>query len=36
MYSYVTGELPALIFKHFPAHADRQGIFGIPWAGMAH
>lgn len=33
MYSYVTGELPALIFKHFPARADRQGIFGHSMGG---
>jgi len=33
MYSYVTGELPALIFKHFPARADRQGIMGHSMGG---
>ena len=33
MYSYVSGELPALIFKHFPARADRQGIFGHSMGG---
>ncbi len=33
MYSYITGELPALIFKNFPARADRQGIFGHSMGG---
>lgn len=33
MYSYITGELPALIFKHFPASADRQGIMGHSMGG---
>jgi len=33
MYSYCTGELPALIFKHFPARADRQGITGHSMGG---
>jgi len=33
MYSYITGELPALIFKHFPARADRQGIMGHSMGG---
>ena len=33
MYSYVTGELPALIFKHFPARADRQAIMGHSMGG---
>lgn len=33
MYDYVTGELPALIFKHFPARADAQGIFGHSMGG---
>ena len=33
MESYITGELPALVFKHFPARADRQGIFGHSMGG---
>lgn len=33
MYSYITGELPALIFKHIPARADRQGIMGHSMGG---
>lgn len=33
MYSYITGELPALIFKHFPARADAQGIMGHSMGG---
>ena len=33
MYDYVTGELPALIFKHFPARADAQGISGHSMGG---
>lgn len=33
MYSYITSELPALIFKHFPARADRQGIMGHSMGG---
>lgn len=33
MYSYITGELSALIFKHFPARADRQGIMGHSMGG---
>ena len=33
MYSYITGELPALIFKHFPARADRQAIMGHSMGG---
>jgi S-formylglutathione hydrolase len=33
MYSYVTRELPALIAKHFPADAARQGIFGHSMGG---
>src|SRR5882724_4989657 len=33
MYSYVTGELPALITGKFPADADRQGIFGHSMGG---
>ncbi len=33
MYSYIIGELPALIFKHFPARADRQGIMGHSMGG---
>jgi S-formylglutathione hydrolase len=33
MYSYVTAELPALIGAKFPAHAERQGIFGHSMGG---
>ncbi len=33
MYSYVTRELPALIFEHFPARSDAQGIFGHSMGG---
>jgi len=33
MYDYITGELPALIFKNFPARADAQGIFGHSMGG---
>jgi len=33
MYSYVTGELPALIGEHFPADMSRQGIFGHSMGG---
>lgn len=33
MYSYVTSELPALIFKNFPARADAQGIMGHSMGG---
>ena len=33
MYSYIIGELPALIFKHFPAQADAQGIMGHSMGG---
>jgi len=33
MYSYITGELPALLFKHFPARADRQGLSGHSMGG---
>jgi len=33
MYSYVVEELPALIGKHFPAMAERQGIFGHSMGG---
>ncbi|PIN70891.1 S-formylglutathione hydrolase, partial [Candidatus Woesearchaeota archaeon CG11_big_fil_rev_8_21_14_0_20_57_5] len=33
MYSYITAELPALIFKHFPACADKQGIMGHSMGG---
>ena len=33
MYSYVTRELPELIARHFPAAADRQGIFGHSMGG---
>ena len=33
MFSYVTEELPALVAAHFPARADRQGIFGHSMGG---
>ena len=33
MYSYITGELPALIAKEFPADMSRQGIFGHSMGG---
>ncbi|MBT3557322.1 MAG: S-formylglutathione hydrolase [Rhodospirillales bacterium] len=33
MYDYITGELPALIFKNFPARADAQGIMGHSMGG---
>ncbi len=33
MYSYVTGELPALVAAHFPADMGRQGIFGHSMGG---
>ncbi len=33
MYSYVTGELPALVFEHFPGDAARQGITGHSMGG---
>src|SRR5690606_13925209 len=33
MYSYIIGELPALIFDHFPARRDAQGIFGHSMGG---
>ena len=33
MYSYVTGELPALIEKEFPVNAARAGIFGHSMGG---
>lgn len=33
MYSYVVEELPALIVEHFPAMAERQGIFGHSMGG---
>ena len=33
MYSYIVQELPALIAAHFPAHMDRQGIFGHSMGG---
>ena len=33
MYSYVAGELPALIAANFPADAERQGIFGHSMGG---
>lgn len=33
MYSYVTQELPELVFKHFPVRPDAQGIFGHSMGG---
>lgn len=33
MYSYVTGELPALLSEHFPIDPDRQGITGHSMGG---
>ena len=33
MYSYVTGELPALIADNFPARMDRQGVMGHSMGG---
>jgi S-formylglutathione hydrolase len=33
MYTYVSEELPALIFEHFPADATRQGISGHSMGG---
>ena len=33
MYTYVTEELPALVAAHFPARADRQGVFGHSMGG---
>lgn len=33
MYSYITEELPALIFANFPAERDRQGISGHSMGG---
>jgi S-formylglutathione hydrolase len=33
VYSYVTRELPEVIAAHFPARADRQGIFGHSMGG---
>jgi len=33
MYSYVTGELPDQVGKHFPADRKRQGIFGHSMGG---
>jgi S-formylglutathione hydrolase len=33
MYSYITIELPALIFAHFPADQSRQGITGHSMGG---
>src|SRR5260221_3136950 len=33
MYSFITEELPALVARHFPALADRQGIFGHSMGG---
>ncbi|HLO47878.1 MAG TPA: S-formylglutathione hydrolase [Kamptonema sp.] len=33
MYSYVVEELPAVIAEHFPAKAEKQGIFGHSMGG---
>ena len=33
MYSYVTRELPSLVFEHFPARQDAQGITGHSMGG---
>ena len=33
MYSYVVGELPAVIAEHFPVQPERQGIFGHSMGG---
>lgn len=33
MYSYITEELPELIFRNFPADRSRQGIFGHSMGG---
>ena len=33
MYDYMVKELPALVFGHFPARDDRQGIFGHSMGG---
>lgn len=33
MYSYVVQELPELVFAHFPARRDAQGIFGHSMGG---
>ena len=33
MYSYVTQELPELVFGHFPARREAQGIFGHSMGG---
>ncbi len=33
MYSYIVGELPALIAEHFPIKPERQGIFGHSMVG---
>jgi S-formylglutathione hydrolase len=33
MYSYVTRELPELVFAHLPARRDREGIFGHSMGG---
>lgn len=33
MYSYITRELPELVFKNFPARRDVQGIFGHSMGG---
>jgi S-formylglutathione hydrolase len=33
MYSYITSELPALIEAHFPADAERTGVFGHSMGG---
>lgn len=33
MYTYITGELPALVGQHFPIDTRRQGIFGHSMGG---
>ncbi|MBR8829694.1 MAG: S-formylglutathione hydrolase [Chroococcopsis gigantea SAG 12.99] len=33
MYTYITRELPQLIWTHFPGRADKQGIFGHSMGG---
>ena len=33
MYDYIIGELPTLIFRHFPARTDAQGLFGHSMGG---
>ena len=34
MYDYVVDELPEVIFEHFPARRDAQGIFGHSMGGL--